>query len=499
MLVQRGVLLPPQLKVALEAQRTSGNRLASECNLQGLATEERLLSVLSAQVGVPGVPLNKLVLPLRFLEVVAEQTARKQTVLPIQVDSERVFLAMADPESESLMAEIAFTSGRKVLPCVALHGLLRRAIEAAYTAKQKGELEYRGPHAEDQDPARDHTGLNLIFAEQLTQLPKDLVQSVDRPVNRGTEDAADVGAEEILIETDAADEGGGIEVEVDVDGEAAAVILHHRPSTETLSPTVAPQQNLQGIRVLLVDDDPELRRLVSRMLSSRGMVVEEASRGLEALSQLKKTTPDLIVLDAMLPEIHGFDICKKIKSSDRYGNIPVIMISSVYRGWRFARDLKDTYGVSEFLEKPFEMQSLLNTVDRVLANAKRRTEVEPPLPANTKKAIQEGVKRYKAGDIDGAIESYRDGLRADPLSAKLHYQLGILYLKKKGMAYQAMQEFEEAVALEPEMFVALRNLAILYQSKGFKTKAIEMWERALRCSPDEETRQHIKKHLVSLL
>jgi DNA-binding response OmpR family regulator len=489
------MLQPPQLKVALEAQRKTGNRLASECNLQGLVPEERLLSVLSAQVGVPGVPLNKLVLPLRFLEVVAEQTARKHSVLPIHVDSERVFLAMADPDAESLMAEIAFTSGRKVLPCVALHGLLRRAIEAAYPAKQKGELEYRGPHAEDQDPARDHTGLSLIFAEQLTQLPKDLVQSVDKPVHHGAEGAADVDEEEILIETDGSDEGEAIEVEVAADGPAVIV---QRPPTATESPTAAPQQNLQGVRVLVVDDDPELLRLVSRMLRSRGMVVEEASRGLEALSQLKKTTPDLIVLDAMLPEIHGFDICKKIKSSDRYGNIPVIMISSVYRGWRFARDLKDTYGVSEFLEKPFEMQSLLNTVDRVLANAKRQGG-DAPLPANTKKAIQEGVKRYKAGDVDGAIESYREGLRADPLSAKLHYQLGILYLKKKGMAYQAMQEFEEAVALEPEMFVALRNLAILYQSKGFKSKAIEMWERSLRCSPDEETRQHIKKHLVSLL
>ena len=49
------------------------------------------------------------------------------------------------------------------------------------------------------------------------------------------------------------------------------------------------------------------------------------------------------------------------------------------------------------------------------------------------------------------------------------------------------------------MFVALRNLAVLYQSKGFKNKAIDLWERALRCSPEDETREHIRKHLLSLI
>ena len=56
------------------------------------------------------------------------------------------------------------------------------------------------------------------------------------------------------------------------------------------------------------------------------------------------TAVDSAVLDAMLPELHGFDICRRIKASARYGHIPILMISAVYRGWRFAEDLRELGG-----------------------------------------------------------------------------------------------------------------------------------------------------------
>ena len=58
---------------------------------------------------------------------------------------------------------------------------------------------------------------------------------------------------------------------------------------------------------------------------------------------------------AMLPELHGFDIARRIKGSGKYGAIPIIMVSAVYRGWRIAEDLKQNYGVEEYLEKPFRI------------------------------------------------------------------------------------------------------------------------------------------------
>ena len=65
--------------------------------------------------------------------------------------------------------------------------------------------------------------------------------------------------------------------------------------------------------------------------------------------------------------------------------------------------------------------------------------------------------------------------------------------------YEAIREYEQTVELKPDLFVPLKNLAILYQKKGFRNKAVEMWERALHCSPDEGIRQEVKEQLLKLL
>src|SRR5690606_7666914 len=70
-----------------------------------------------------------------------------------------------------------------------------------------------------------------------------------------------------------------------------------------------------GKRILVIDDEEDIRKLVRRLLTERGHAVMEADRGLVALHLVKTEVPDLILLDAMLPEIHGFDIARRIKGS----------------------------------------------------------------------------------------------------------------------------------------------------------------------------------------
>src|SRR5690606_22270276 len=118
--------------------------------------------------------------------------------------------------------------------------------------------------------------------------------------------------------------------------------------------------------VLIVDDEDDIRRMLRRVLSERRLKVVEASKGSEALAAVREHEPDAILLDAMLPEIHGFDICRRIKSSKKYGHIPIIMVSAIYRGWRFAEDLKQSYGVAEFLEKPFKISEVVAAVERAI-------------------------------------------------------------------------------------------------------------------------------------
>jgi DNA-binding response OmpR family regulator len=257
--------------------------------------------------------------------------------------------------------------------------------------------------------------------------------------------------------------------------------------------------------ILVVDDEEDIRKLLKRLLADKGHRVVEADRGLLALRMVKEHTPDLIILDAMLPELHGFDIARRIKGSEKYGQIPIIMVSAVYRGWRIAEDLKQNYGIEEYIEKPFRITEVLKAVQRLLAERDQRRKDQPAaardaeaVSAEAEKALADGIASYKGGRIDEAIDHLRRGVQMDPLAYRLRYHLALLY-GKKGMVYEGISELERAVDLNPKHFPALKNLAVLYEKAGFKHKAVEMWERGVHTAPDDATRDSIKKHLLELL
>ncbi|HYP88184.1 MAG TPA: response regulator, partial [Polyangiaceae bacterium] len=251
-----------------------------------------------------------------------------------------------------------------------------------------------------------------------------------------------------------------------------------------------------GKTILVVDDETEIRKMLTRLLTRAGHHVVEADGGLMALRLVKERHPDLIVLDAMLPEVHGFEIARRIKGSQRYGSIPIIMVSAVYRGWRYAEDLKASCGVDHFIEKPFRIAEVMAAVDSSL---RRLAPAEAPdVSGEAEAALNAGVTAYKAGRLDEAIDHLKRGVRIDPLAYRLHFHLGLLY-GKKGQVYDAVSELETAVEINSRHFAAVKNLAILYQKAGFRNKAVEMWQRSLSLAPDEETKLSIREHLLNLL
>ncbi len=486
LLVNKKVLAPLKLRAALEDQETTGNRIATECYEQGFASEEDLLHGLSTQVGIPGLLISRLVVHLDDLRFFSEQEAKSQLIFPVRSDRDTIYLAMADPANDEMVSEVAFQSGRKIEVYIALAGLLRQFIGEAYAARERGEKKYWGKNT----TVEDEHQLPIVFSKDLTHIPQELIRP--ERMEGGADSMEDAGLFSGII----------IAVDDGVSGDLVIALEDHEEFSEPEIPCSeesAPEGIGVDLDVLVVDDDPDIRHLVSRILTEKNLIVHQACRGLEALSLIKNAPPDLIILDAMLPEIHGFDICRKIKSSERFSNIPVIMISSVYKGWRFAQDLKESYGVDAFIEKPFTIDDLWNTIEKVLASRTREVRNNRKMLAQAEEFYRNAVKQYKAGDLAGAIQSCRKGLDIDPLSSRLHYRLGILYLNRKGRVYQAMQEFEEAVALDPTLFSAIRILAVLYQRKGFKNKAIEMWERAIKCRIRPETAERIRKHLRSLI
>ncbi len=251
--------------------------------------------------------------------------------------------------------------------------------------------------------------------------------------------------------------------------------------------------------ILVVDDEAEIRRMLERLLSGKGYRVLQADDGAMALRMVKEHTPDMILLDAMLPSVHGFDIARRIKGSKRYGHIPIVMVSAVYRGWHYAEDLKQSCGVDAFLEKPFKIADVVLAVEEALEGKRNRPAADPEaMHQKAEEALKRGVLAYKEGRLDEAVALLKSGVEIDPLAYRLHFHLGLLY-GRKGQIFDAIAALEQAVGINSRHFPAVKNLAILYQKAGFKNKAAEMWHKAAVIAPDEATRESVKKQLMILL
>jgi len=362
---------------------------------------------------------------------------------------------------------------------VALEGPLSAVIEEAYEKKARGEDFYFGPHC---PPDVQHKA--ALEAAAQTVVPYEFSEADARPLETPG----------IVVDDEVQALSRGEDVEENDFGELSPELSVVTDMPEHGSSPAASEPS--GKTILVVDDEGEIRKLLVRLLTRAGHHVIEADRGLVALRLVKERQPDLIVLDAMLPEIHGFEIARRIKGSQRYGQIPIIMVSAVYRGWRYAEDLKTSLCVDHFIEKPFRIAEVVAAVEACL---RREAPAEvPDVSGEAEAALNAGVDAYKAGRLDEAIDHLKRGIGIDPLAYRLHFHLGLLY-GKKGRVYDAVSELETAVEVNSRHFPAVKNLAILYQKAGFRNKAVEMWERALSLAPDEETKQSIREHLLNLL
>jgi DNA-binding response OmpR family regulator len=469
-LLQRKLVTADELDGLLEQQRTQGSRLASTVAQAGIVDSTDLLSALSEQQGLPGVDLRRVSIDLTCLALVPVDIARQHAILPLLAKDDALFLAMADPDNRRVIDELEFVTGRKIFPYVALHGALQDVIEGAYGALSGGHAQYVGPLAEEGEEA-------MLSEIRPSMLPGQDAALVTAPGSTGLDDELSRPLMDGMGNGSIDDAFAGL-------GRAPRV------------PSEAPPKP----KILVVDDSDDIRQLLSRVFRERDYEVYESSRGLDALQKVRDHVPDVMVLDAMLPEVHGFDICRRIKGSRRYGHIPVIMVSAIYRGWRFAEDLRRSYGVDEFLEKPFRIGDVVAAVERALSgqslNAAEEEEQEPNGTAGDH--LKAGIEAYARGDVETAISELKLGIGIDPLAFRLHYHLGLLY-GKQDQVFEAIQALETAADLRPRDFSTLKNLAVLYQRAGFRLKATEMWERALGSAPDDDTRTSIKNHLVSLL
>ena len=455
LLVSKGHLDERALKRALLASPKSAAGFCERILESGTLNEPELLAVVAEHSGIPAVDLSRTAIALRELELIPRPVAEADLLLPLSTEGDRLHVAVdATAYSQETLDELQFITGMLVSPYAALPATLEKAISAAYDARERGD--------------------ELWHGEGLTRDATPAVATIV-PAESG-------------VRTDEVD---GRTVEID------ALAFEVADADPTADEELVHKETVRAgpARILVVDDEPEILRMLEKWLKSEGYAVDTARDGREAEQKLKGPRPDLVLLDAMLPHVHGFELCNRIKGNARLRTVPVVMMSAVYRGWRFAQDAREAFGADDYLEKPFHLADVLRRVRERLQNPRA---IPPEQKQAAERAYKEGVKHLSEGHPDEARSPLEQATKLDPFSARNHFALGRA-LREARDAFRAMSEYEKAVELRPSHFAALCSLAELYLEKGFRRKAIEALERALTCAPDGRTREGIRTRLLRLL
>jgi len=118
---------------------------------------------------------------------------------------------------------------------------------------------------------------------------------------------------------------------------------------------------MAGKKILIVDYDTKSIESLSKLFEAYKIEVMTSMDGVDAYEKFKADEPDLVLLEAMLPRLHGFDLAQKI-NQDTKGRVPVIIVTAVYKGHQYRNEALRTFGVTDYYEKPYDQDKLVNRV-----------------------------------------------------------------------------------------------------------------------------------------
>jgi len=173
-------------------------------------------------------------------------------------------------------------------------------------------------------------------------------------------------------------------------------------------------------RILIVDDEEMIRRLITKYASYEGHIIEEATDGRAAVQKCRTHPYDIVIMDVMMPELDGFSACREIR---KFSDVPIIMLSA--RGEEYDRINGFEIGVDDYVVKPFSPKELMLRIEAILKRGRRtkaeKTEAQPEM------IVLGGLRVNLTARI-----VYVDNARAD-LSPK-EYDLLFYMLKNKNIA-----------------------------------------------------------------
>ena len=171
-------------------------------------------------------------------------------------------------------------------------------------------------------------------------------------------------------------------------------------------------------KLLVVDDEQNIRAMIRKYAEFDGYAVEEAGDGMEAVEKFRAGAFDLIIMDVMMPELDGFSACREIRKADE--QVPIIMLSA--RGEEYDRIHGFELGVDDYVVKPFSPRELMMRVSAVL----KRSQASQATPARE-------VYKYEGLTVDFTARMvFVDGVQED-LSPK-EYALLFYMVRNRGIA-----------------------------------------------------------------
>jgi two-component system alkaline phosphatase synthesis response regulator PhoP len=214
-------------------------------------------------------------------------------------------------------------------------------------------------------------------------------------------------------------------------------------------------------KILIIEDDPDISNLIAYYMTREGYSVGVGYNGTDGLEQLKRNMPDLLILDIMLPDLDGLEICKRLRENSDASALHILMLTA--RGEESDKIIGLASGADDYVTKPFSPQELVARVKALLRRSKQQ-----------EKEILSTIYRYGPLVLDNARHDLTVDGRGVRLTAK-EFALLALLLKNKGRVLNRGRLLEDVWGYDSHMTTRTIEVHIhsLRKKIPFLTSAIQ--------------------------